>query len=199
MSLPTLKHIADIHLDLAPGLPCGATPKGTTTWFEITSGTITSPPAAAAAAAANDPPLHLAVLPGGGDYATVHGDAGVVSLDVHFLARQPPQQNEGGGDSGATAGEGSGAAGTGGDVFRFRNTGFIHLDNPAVAAVMAGDPAARSTEYGEARVLETITCQTSAGGAFGWMNWATMVAQGRLVVEGGKFVGIEFRVFEVEA
>lgn len=176
MSLPTLHHVADIHLDLAPGLPCGITPQGTTTWFEITSGTVTSPAGSPAESSAKQ--LNLTALPGGGDYATVYRDAGVVSLDVHFLARQPED--------------------AGGAVFRFRNTGFIRLDNPAVAAIMTGDPAAQSTEYGQASVLEAITCQT-ASREFEWMNWATMVAQGRLVVEKGKFVAIEFRVFEVKA
>lgn len=172
MSPPTLKHIADIHLDLALGLPCGTTPQGTTTWFEITGGKITSP-------AESPTKLNLTALSGGGDYATVYTDAGVVSLDVHFLARQHE-----GGDGGD-------------DIFRFRNTGFIHLNNPAVAAIMTGDPAARSTEYGQASVVETITCQT-ASREFGWMNWATMIAQGRLVVKDGKFVAIEFQVFEVK-
>ncbi|RDW70392.1 hypothetical protein BP5796_08789 [Coleophoma crateriformis] len=163
LPLPTLEHIANIHLDLADAIPSGETPKGTTMWIEITGGTIKSPESAS-------PALNLRVLPGGGDYPTLHAADGMLSLDIHMVALDT----------------------TTNDVFRFQNTGFITLDEETDALLLKGQ--GKSTEFGSNDVRETITCNTGSK-QFGWMNYATMVAQGRLLERNGGLGGIEFRVF----
>ncbi|KAF2091005.1 hypothetical protein K490DRAFT_62336 [Saccharata proteae CBS 121410] len=166
---PRLEHVANIHLDLAPAVSGGETPRGKTNWFEILGGTISSVPGASKA-------MELQVLPGGGDYTTLFAEHGVLSLDIHMVAKDALN----------------------GDLFRFQNSGFIHVNNENVGNILLGSKEAKTTEFGEADVFERITCNTSST-EHGWMNFAVMVAQGRLLVSDGKFVGIEFRVFKMLA
>ncbi|CAG8958019.1 hypothetical protein HYFRA_00000362 [Hymenoscyphus fraxineus] len=168
-SFPKLEHIADIHLDLSPALPSGTTPKGTTLWIPITGGTIKSP-----SPSTTSPKLNLTVLPGGGDYPTLHATDGVLSLDVNLVAIDEETK----------------------DLFRFQNSGYITLDEEVSALLLEGK--GRSTEFGEKDVRETITCNTGSKD-FGWMNFGTMVAQGRLLERDGGLGGIEFRVFRFVA
>lgn len=79
------------------------------------------------------------------------------------------------------------------ELFRFRNTGAIAVDEE-VGLLFEGK--GKTTEFGEKDVRETITCNTSSE-KFGWMNFATMVAQGRLLERDGGLGGIEFRVFRM--
>ena len=166
--LPRLSHIVDIHVDLAPPVPGGVTQHGgPVNFFEITGGVITS--------STNSPHgsgLNATILPGGGDYTTLHPAAGVVTLDINIVARD--------------------SAGT---LYRFQNSGFIHLTE-AVKKVLMGAPDAQGTEFGEEGVFETIRCSTSSE-EHGWLNFATVVAQGRLVVDDAKLTGIQFRAFEL--
>ncbi|KAJ6567593.1 hypothetical protein DFH09DRAFT_1034058 [Mycena vulgaris] len=167
-ALPRLAHIVDIHIDLASPAPGGVTPHGgPVNFFEITGGLITS-----AANSLHGGGLSATILPGGGDYTTLHAAAGVVTLDINMVARD--------------------AAGT---LYRFQNSGFIHLTE-SIAKVLMGAPDAEATEFGEEGVFETIRCNTSSE-EHGWLNFATVVAQGRLVVEDAKLKGIQFRAFEV--
>lgn len=80
------------------------------------------------------------------------------------------------------------------DVFRFQNTGFITLDDDVKKLLLEGKGT--GTEFGEKDIRETITCNTGSE-VWGWMNFATMVAQGRFLERDGGLAGIEFRVFRV--
>ncbi|KAJ6537662.1 hypothetical protein B0H19DRAFT_1270084 [Mycena capillaripes] len=165
---PRLSHIVDIHIDLAPPAPGGVTPLGgPVNFFEITGGRITS-----AAGSPHAGSLDVTVLPGGGDYTTLHLASGVVTLDINMVARD-----------------------TAGTLYRFQNTGVIQMTEN-VGKVLMGAPDAVGTEFGEEGIFETIRCTTSSQ-EHGWLNFATVVAQGRLVVANGKLIGIEFRGFEL--
>ncbi|KAJ7734074.1 hypothetical protein B0H16DRAFT_1578211 [Mycena metata] len=166
--LPRLSHVVDIHVDLAPGVAGGVTPHGgPVNFFEVTGGRITS-----AAGSPHAGALDAAFQPGGGDYTTLHMAAGVLTLDINVMARD-----------------------TAGTLYRFQNSGFIHMSEK-LGKVLMGAPDAVGTEFGEEGIFETIRCTTSSE-EHGWLNWATIVAQGRLVVENGKFTAIEFRGFEL--
>ncbi|KAJ7034490.1 hypothetical protein C8F04DRAFT_1102021 [Mycena alexandri] len=165
---PRLSHIVDIHIDLAPPVAGGVTPHGgPVNFFEIIGGRITS-----AAGSPHVGTLDATILPGGGDYTTVHPTAGVVTLDINMVARD-----------------------TAGTLYRFQNSGFIHMTEK-VGKVLMGAPDAVGTEFGEEGIFETIRCTTSSE-EHGWLNFATVVAQGRLVVENAKLKGIQFRGFEL--
>lgn len=118
------------------------------------------------------PQLNLRVLPdSGGDYPTLHSNYNMLTLDINVLAVDTVTN----------------------ELFRFRNTGAIAVDEE-VGLLFEGK--GKTTEFGEKDVRETITCNTSSE-KFGWMNFATMVAQGRLLERDGGLGGIEFRVFRM--
>jgi hypothetical protein len=166
--LPRLSHVVDIRADLAPPVTGGITPHGgPVNFFEVTGGRITS-----AAGSPHVGLLDAAILTGGGDYSTVNLAAGVITLDIHMVARD-----------------------TAGTLYRFQNSGFIHItDN--IGKILLGAPDAVGTEFGQEGVFETIRCTTSSQ-EHGWLNFATVVAQGRLVVEDAKLTAIELRGFEL--
>lgn len=163
--LPRLEHVANLHIDLASVIPGGQTPHGQTNWFEITGGTLDTV----------DSRLHAKILPGSGDYTTLHPEAGVVALDVHMIAQDTATN----------------------DIFRFQNKGFVQLDAD-IGKIFQGDQTMEPTQFGEKDVFESITCNT-ASKEYAWLNFATLVGQGRLVVKAGSFAGIEFRVFKLLA
>ncbi|KAK9384637.1 hypothetical protein V1515DRAFT_582781 [Lipomyces mesembrius] len=74
---PRLEHVANMHIDLAPAIRGGSTPRGDTNWTATTGGTIE----------AVNSDLQAKILPGGGDYTTVYASAGVIGLDVHMVAQ----------------------------------------------------------------------------------------------------------------
>ncbi|KAJ6537654.1 hypothetical protein B0H19DRAFT_1180596 [Mycena capillaripes] len=171
--LPRLSHIVDIHADLAPPVPGGITPLGgPVNFFEITGGRITSAAGSPHAGSPHAGSLNATILPGGGDYTTLHLASGVITLDINLVARD-----------------------TAGTLYRFQNTGVIQMTEN-VGKVLMGAPDAVGTEFGEEGIFETIRCTTSSQ-EHGWLNFATVVAQGRLVVENAKLTGIEFRGFEL--
>ncbi|KAJ7729969.1 hypothetical protein B0H16DRAFT_1469837 [Mycena metata] len=166
--LPRLAHVVDLHVDLASPVPGGVTHYGgPVNFFEITGGRITS-----AAGSPHAGTLDATILTGGGDYITMYPTAGVATLDINMVARD-----------------------TAGTLYRFQNTGFIHLSEE-IGKVLVGAPDAVGTEFGEQKIFETIRCTTS-GEEHGWLNFATVVAQGRLVVENTTLKAIEFRGFEL--
>ncbi|KAL3418126.1 hypothetical protein PVAG01_09841 [Phlyctema vagabunda] len=185
---PTLEHVANIHLDLAAGIAGGNTPKGTTIWIPITGGTITSPDNHEDDNTnTTTPRLDLRVLPGGGDYPTLHAHDGILSLDISFVATSAPAPT---GSSNANVNAGAG------DLFRFQNTGFITLDDEVADLLLRG--CGSDTVFGAQDVRESITCNTSSE-PFRWLNFATLVAQGRLLARDGQLGAIEFRVFRFVA
>jgi hypothetical protein len=166
---PHLHHVATFHIDLAPAVPGGDTPRGQVDWFGATGGDITS------ASPSTHPQLHLKVLPGGGDYTTSFTEYGAISLDINILAQRNVGDTQ--------------------ELFRFQARGFVHV-NDKIAKIFAGDPSATSTEFGEAYIFQTFSCNTSSKD-FGWMNFAVLVGQGRIVVDQGKVVAAEFRAYEL--
>ncbi|KAK9427248.1 hypothetical protein V1505DRAFT_380805 [Lipomyces doorenjongii] len=119
--------------------------------------------------------LHAKILPGGGDYTTLYASEGVIELDVQMVAQDIATN----------------------DIFRFQNKGFIAID-AEIGKILTRDKEAKSTEFGEASALNSITCNTSSK-EHAWLNFSILVGQGRLIVEAGKLVGIEIRVFKMEA
>jgi hypothetical protein len=168
---PRLNHVANFHIDIAPGVPGGNTPRGQTTWVQGVGGVITS------ASPSAHPNLHLEILPGGGDYITFFAEHNVMSLDINILAQRKVGDTQ--------------------ELFRFQVKGFVHV-NDKIAKIFAGDPDATSTEFGESYAYQTLSCNTSSKD-FAWMNFAVLVGQGRHVVRQGKLVAVEFRVYEMAA
>jgi uncharacterized protein DUF3237 len=119
------------------------------------------------------PQLSLKIQSGGGDYAGVHPEAGFLTLDVSMVALS--DDNE---------------------FFKFSNTGYVKFDE-TTTGIIAGDKEAKSTQFGGSEVVETVKVNTSSV-TWGWLNFATLVGQGRLVVEDGVLTAIEMRLFEVE-
>jgi hypothetical protein len=81
------------------------------------------------------------------------------------------------------------------ELFRFKNTGAITVDAD-IGLLFENKGKGIPMAFGEKDVRETITCNTSSE-KFGWMNFATMVAQGRLIERDWGLGGIEFRVFKM--
>ncbi|KAK9360196.1 hypothetical protein V1504DRAFT_469598 [Lipomyces starkeyi] len=119
--------------------------------------------------------FHAKILPGGGDYTTLYASEGVIELDVQMIAQDIATK----------------------DIFRFQNKGFIYIDTE-IGKILTRDKEAKSTEFGEASVLNRITCNTSSK-EYAWLNFSILVGQCRLIVEAGKLVGIDVRVFKMEA
>ncbi|RDW82860.1 hypothetical protein BP6252_03972 [Coleophoma cylindrospora] len=117
-------------------------------------------------------PLVAKVLPGGGDYSIFHQEAGVIRLDINMVAVDSNN-----------------------DLFKFRNTGFIKLDDYTTPLVL-GTPGSKSTEFGESEVVESITIET-ASKEWGWLNFATLIGQVKMVAEDGMFAAFEIRVFKI--
>ncbi|KAK7026871.1 hypothetical protein VNI00_015413 [Paramarasmius palmivorus] len=168
---PRLNHVANIHIDIAPVVPGGNTPRGQASWVEGIGGSITS------ASPSAQPQLHLKVLSGGGDYITSFAEHNVVSLDIRTFAQREVDGKQ--------------------ELFKFQGNGFGHV-NDKVAKIFAGDPDATSTEFGEAGININITCNTSSDD-FAWMNFAILIGQGRQIVRQGKLVAVEIRVYEMVA
>lgn len=116
--------------------------------------------------------LHATVLPGGGDYSLFHQDAGVIRLDINMLAMDSNQ-----------------------DLFKFHNTGFIKLDQYTTPLVL-GTPGAKSTEFGDSEVVESITIETQSK-EWGWLNFETLIGQVKMVAEEGILTAFEIRVFKI--
>ncbi|KAH7014038.1 hypothetical protein B0J12DRAFT_689559 [Macrophomina phaseolina] len=168
---PPLNHVCNLCLDVAPPLSGGITPRGPAYWFEIVGGSTVSADIAPSAPASGP---ELEVLRGGGDYAILNRDSGFLSLDVRVVAREKLH----------------------GDLFMFRNRGAIRFDNDKVTRILNSEQTATSTEYGEASMYESVVCNT-ASKEYAWMNFAVLVAEGRLVVEDGRLASVELRLFKV--
>ncbi|KAK9327742.1 hypothetical protein V1520DRAFT_365149 [Lipomyces starkeyi] len=119
--------------------------------------------------------IRAKILPGGGDYTTLYASEGVIELDVQMIAQDIATN----------------------DIFRFQNQGFISID-AEISKILTRDNEAKSTEFGEASVLNSITCNTSSK-EHAWLYFSILVGQCRLIVEAGKLVGIDIRVFKMEA
>lgn len=133
---PRFEHIADLHLDLAAAIPGGKTPFGVTNWFEITGGTLKS------ASTVTGPKLSATVLSGGGDYSTLHAEAGAITLDVSAVAKSDDEEKA---------------------FFKFHNTGVIKLTEKN-GKIFSGEVGkdVTSTEFGEEVCLERIVCNTGS-------------------------------------
>lgn len=174
---PSLKHILSIHIKVAVAIPGGLTPLGDRTFFPLLGGSIVSVPPL--------PPLTLTILPGGFDYATTHASGGYIRLDIHVAAIDPGTATP---DNPTPSPV----------LFKFTNPGFLKLDEKTLPIVL-GDKSARSTEFGETDMLESITVNTSSE-EWGWLNYRLLIGQCRLLVgESGGLEVIEVRVFEVSS
>lgn len=120
----------------------------------------------------DSPALKATVLPGGGDYSIFHREAGVIRLDINMVA---VDKNN--------------------DLYKFHNTGFIKLDEHTTPLVL-GTPGSQSTDFGESEVVESITIET-ASKEWGWLNFATLIGQVKMVAKDGVLAAFEVRVFKI--
>lgn len=183
---PKLTHIATTHLDLSPAATLGShpvlKPAGSFQRFiPIPTGTLTFHSSPTGSDSTRD--LVLDIVPGSShDLVTAHPSLGVVSLDISLLFTTNPT-----GDEKPT-------------FFRFSDRGTPALDS-LTGKILQSHPEARSTEFGECPIFEVVKCQTDSE-EFGWLNWVTLIGQGRFLVgdngEGGKkLIGVEFQIFKV--
>ncbi|KAK9311423.1 hypothetical protein V1522DRAFT_432715 [Lipomyces starkeyi] len=59
------------------------------------------------------------------------------------------------------------------DIFRFQNKGFLYID-AEIGKILTRDKEAKSTEFGGASVLNSITCNTSSKEHV-WLNFSILV------------------------
>lgn len=81
-------------------------------------------------------------------------------------------------------------------MFKFSNTGLVKFDETTIGVIQAQEDA-KSTEFGKTEVVQSVRVNTN-GVEWGWLNFATLVGQSRLVVEEGVLLAFEVRLFRVE-
>jgi hypothetical protein len=82
------------------------------------------------------------------------------------------------------------------ELFKFSNTGLVKFDETTIGVIQAQEDA-KSTEFGKTEVVQSVRVNTN-GVEWGWLNFATLVGQSRLVVEEGVLLAFEVRLFRVE-